>query len=141
MQRLAALLRPTETLQIADEVYEHMVFDGRRHESVARHAELAARSFIVSSFGKTFHVTGWKVGYVAAPRALTEEFRKVHQFNVFTVDTPMQHGLAAYLEDPEPYLGLSAFYAVKRDHFRAGLQATPFRLLPCEGTYFQCVDY
>ena len=141
MQRLAELLRPTETLLIADEVYEHMVYDGGRHESVARHAELAARSFIVSSFGKTFHVTGWKVGYVAAPRAFTEEFRKVHQFNVFTVNTPMQHGLAAYLEDPAPYLGLSAFYAAKRDHFRAGLQATRLRLLPCEGSYFQCVDY
>ena len=141
MQRLAELLRPTEALLISDEVYEHMVFDGRRHESVARHAELAARSFIVSSFGKTFHVTGWKVGYVAAPRALTEEFRKVHQFNVFTVNTPMQHGLAAYLEDPAPYLGLSAFYAAKRDHFRAGLERTRLRLLPCEGSYFQCVDY
>ncbi len=141
MQRLAALLRPTQALLIADEVYEHMVYDGRRHESVARHAELAARSFIVSSFGKTFHVTGWKVGYVAAPRALTEEFRKVHQFNVFTVNTPMQHGLAAYMEDPAPYLELSAFYAAKRDHFRAGLQSSRLRLLPCEGSYFQCVDY
>ncbi len=141
MQRLAELLRPTQALLIADEVYEHMVFDDRQHESVARHAELAARSFIVSSFGKTFHVTGWKVGYVAAPRTLTEEFRKVHQFNVFTVNTPMQHGLAAYMEDPAPYLGLSAFYAAKRDHFRAGLQSTRLRLLPCEGSYFQCVDY
>jgi methionine transaminase len=141
MQRLVELLRPTNILLISDEVYEHMVFDGRRHESVARNPELAARSFIVSSFGKTFHVTGWKVGYVAAPSPLSAEFRKVHQFNVFTVNTPMQHGLAAYLEDPSPYLGLSAFYAAKRDHFRAGLGATRLRLLPCEGSYFQCVDY
>src|SRR6185436_14582001 len=104
MQQLAELLRPTDVFVIADEVYEHMVFDGAQHESVARHPELVARSFIVSSFGKTYHVTGWKVGYVAAPAALTAEFRKVHQFNVFTVNTPVQHGLAAYMEDPRPYV-------------------------------------
>jgi methionine aminotransferase len=127
-------------LVISDEVYEHMVYDGARHESAARFPGLAARSFIVSSFGKTYHVTGWKVGYVAAPAPLTAEFRKVHQFNVFTVNTPMQHGLAAYLADPQPYLQLPAFYGAKRDLFRAGLQATKFRLLPCEGTYFQCVS-
>jgi methionine aminotransferase len=141
MQRLAALLRPTDVLVIADEVYEHMVYDGERHQSVARFPELAARSFIVSSFGKTYHVTGWKVGYVAAPAALTAEFRKVHQFNVFTVNTPVQHGLAAYMADPAPYLSLSAFYQHKRDLFRAGLQATRLRLLPSAGSYFQCVDY
>jgi methionine aminotransferase len=117
------------------------VFDGRVHESVARHPALAARSFVVSSFGKTYHVTGWKVGYVAAPAPLTAEFRKVHQFNVFTVNTPMQHGLARYLADPRPYLELPAFYQRKRDLFRAGLQATRLRLLPSEGSYFQCVDY
>jgi len=141
MQRLAELLRPTDVIVIADEVYEHMVYDGRRHESAARIPELAARSFIVSSFGKTYHVTGWKVGYVAAPAALTAEFRKVHQFNVFTVNAPMQHGLAAYMTDPTPYLELPAFYQRKRDLFRAGLQATRFSLLPSEGSYFQCVDY
>lgn len=141
MQRLSELLRPTDVLLIADEVYEHMVFDGRRHESVARHAELAARSFVISSFGKTYHVTGWKVGYVAAPKALSDEFRKVHQFTVFTVNTPAQHGLAIYLEDAAPYLGLGEFYAVKRDRFRKGLEGTRLRLLPCEGSYFQCVDY
>jgi methionine aminotransferase len=141
MQRLAELLRPTDVLLIADEVYEHMVYDARRHESVARHAELAARSFVVSSFGKTYHVTGWKVGYVAAPKPLTDEFRKVHQFNVFTVNTPVQHGLAAYLEDPAPYLALGDFYAAKRDRFRKGLEGTRLRLLPSQGTYFQCVDY
>ncbi|HMQ72599.1 MAG TPA: aminotransferase class I/II-fold pyridoxal phosphate-dependent enzyme, partial [Rubrivivax sp.] len=94
-----------------------------------------------SSFGKTFHVTGWKVGTVAAPAALTAEFRKVHQFNVFTVNTPMQHALAAYLADPAPYLALADFYQRKRDRFRAGLASTRLRLLPCEGTYFQTVDY
>jgi methionine aminotransferase len=141
MQALAELLRTTDVLVIADEVYEHMVYDGARHESVARHAELAQRSFIVSSFGKTYHVTGWKVGYVAAPAALTAEFRKVHQFNVFTVNTPMQHGLAAFMADPSHHLGLPAFYQRKRDLFRAGLAQTRFRLLPSEGSYFQCVDY
>ena len=141
MQRLAALLRPTDAFVISDEVYEHMVYDGAHHESAARHAELAARSFIVSSFGKTYHVTGWKVGYVAAPAPLMAEFRKVHQFNVFTVNTPMQHALAAYMADPAPHLALSAFYQRKRDLFRAGLAGTRFKLLPSEGSYFQCVDY
>ena len=139
MQRLDELLAPTNVLVISDEVYEHMVFAPLQHESVARYPGLAARSFIISSFGKTFHVTGWKVGYVAAPAALTAEFRKVHQFNVFTVNTPMQHGLARYLCDPAPYVDLPAFYAAKRDLFRQGLASTKFRLLPCEGTYFQCV--
>jgi len=141
MRRLAELLRPTNVLVIADEVYEHMVYDGAQHESVARNPELAARSFIVSSFGKTYHVTGWKVGYLAAPATLTTEFRKVHQFNVFTVNTPMQHALAAYMADPRPHLELPAFYQRKRDLFRAGLAKTRFKLLPSEGSYFQCVDY
>ena len=141
MDRLAALLRPTDVLLISDEVYEHMVYDGQRHASASAHPELAARAFVISSFGKTFHVTGWKVGYVAAPAALTAEFRKVHQFNVFTVNTPMQVALAAYLADPQPYLQLSAFYQRKRDLFRSGLAATRLRALACEGTYFQCVDY
>ncbi|HNN33293.1 MAG TPA: methionine aminotransferase, partial [Ottowia sp.] len=138
MQRLQELLAPTDALVISDEVYEHMVYAPLRHESAARYPGLAARSFIVSSFGKTCHVTGWKVGYVAAPAVLTAEFRKVHQFNVFTVNTPMQYGIAAYMQDPRPYLELPAFYAAKRDLFRAGLAQTRFRLLPCEGTYFQC---
>jgi methionine aminotransferase len=141
MERLAALLRPTDVFVIADEVYEHMVYDGARHESVARHPELAQRAFIVSSFGKTYHVTGWKIGYVAAPAPLTAEFRKVHQFNVFTVNTPMQHGLAAFMADASHHLGLSAFYQRKRDLFRDGLAKTRFRLLTSQGTYFQCVDY
>ncbi len=141
MQRLAELLRPTDVFVIADEVYEHMVYDGARHESVARHGELAQRAFIVSSFGKTYHVTGWKIGYVAAPAAMTAEFRKVHQFNVFTVNTPMQHGLAAFMADASHHLGLPTFYQRKRDLFRAGLAGSRFRLLPSEGSYFQCVDY
>ena len=139
MQQLEDLLAPTSVLVISDEVYEHMVYAPLQHESVARYPGLAARSFIVSSFGKTYHVTGWKIGYVAAPAALTAEFRKVHQFCVFTVNTPMQHGLASYMQDAAPYLNLPAFYQAKRDLFREGLAKTKFRLLPCEGTYFQCV--
>ena len=141
MRELADLLRGTDVIVIADEVYEHMVFDGGRHESVSRHPDLAERSVVVSSFGKTFHVTGWKVGYVAAPAALTAEFRKVHQFNVFTVNTPVQHGLARYLANPAPYLDLPAFYQRKRDLFRDGLARTRLTLLPSQGTYFQVVDY
>jgi methionine aminotransferase len=140
MLTLQELLEPTNVLLISDEVYEHMVFDGVQHESAARYPGLAERAFIVSSFGKTYHVTGWKVGYVAAPAALSTEFRKVHQFNVFTVNTPVQYGLATYMADPKPYLELPAFYQRKRDLFRAGLQRTKFKLLPCEGTFFQCVD-
>jgi methionine transaminase len=141
MRKLEEIVRGTNVLIVSDEVYEHMVYDGAPHESVSRYPELAKRSFVVSSFGKTFHVTGWKVGYVAAPAALTAEFRKVHQFNVFTVNTPMQIGLAHYLEDPAPYMNLPAFYQQKRDFFRAGLANSRFKILPCDGTYFQCVDY
>ena len=140
MLRLQELLAPTDVLLISDEVYEHMVFDGQAHQSASRFPGLAARAFIVSSFGKTYHVTGWKVGYVAAPASLTAEFRKVHQFNVFTVNTPVQHGLAAYMADPQRYLGLPAFYQRKRDLFREGLKRTKFRILPSEGSFFQCVD-
>jgi methionine transaminase len=140
MRRLEELLAPTEVLVISDEVYEHMVFEGQAHQSAARFPGLAARAFIVSSFGKTCHVTGWKVGYVAAPAALTAEFRKVHQFNVFTVNAPMQYGLATYLAQPQCYLSLPAFYQRKRDLFREGLKRTKFEILPSEGSFFQCVD-
>jgi len=140
MLRLQDILAATEVLVISDEVYEHTVYEGQQHQSVAGFPGLAARSFVVSSFGKTYHVTGWKVGYVAAPASLSTEFRKVHQFNVFTVNTPVQYGLAAYMTDPKPYLELPAFYQRKRDLFRAGLARTKFKLLPSEGTYFQCVD-
>ncbi len=140
MLALQELLAPTDVLLISDEVYEHMVYDGQEHQSAARFPGLAARAFIVSSFGKTYHVTGWKVGFVAAPAALTAEFRKVHQFNVFTVNTPVQYGLASYMADAQPYLTLPAFYQRKRDLFRAGLTQTKFKILPSTGSYFQCVD-
>lgn len=141
MLKLQDILDPTDVIVISDEVYEHMVYDGVPHQSASRFPGLAARSFVVSSFGKTFHVTGWKVAYVAAPASFTAEFRKVHQFNVFTVNTPMQYGLAAYMADPSPYATLPDFYQRKRDLFRAGLGKTRFKLLPAEGTYFQCVDF
>ena len=140
MLKLQDILVPTNVFLISDEVYEHMVFDGQDHMSAARFPGLAARAFIVSSFGKTYHVTGWKVGYVAAPASLTAEFRKVHQFNVFTVNTPVQHGLAAHMSDATRYTELSAFYQRKRDLFRDGLRQTKFKLLPSEGSFFQCVD-
>jgi len=141
MLQLERLLAPTDILLIADEVYEHMVFDAVPHVSAASIPGLAERAFVVSSFGKTYHVTGWKVGYVAAPKALSAEFRKVHQFNVFTVNTPVQLALAAYMANPEPYLGLPAFYQRKRDLFLEGLRQTRLRPLHTAGTYFQCVEY
>ncbi|QJE02644.1 pyridoxal phosphate-dependent aminotransferase [Massilia forsythiae] len=141
LDALAAIVADTDILVLSDEVYEHMVYDGEQHASVSRHPVLAERAFVVSSFGKTYHVTGWKIGYVAAPAALTAEFRKVHQYDLFSVNTPMQHGLAAYMADPAPYLDLPAFYQRKRDLFRAGLAGTRFTLLPADGTYFQCVRY
>jgi methionine transaminase len=140
MLTLQELLAPTDIFLISDEVYEHMVYDGQEHQSAARFPALAARAFIVSSFGKTYHVTGWKVGFVAAPAALSAEFRKVHQFNVFTVNTPVQYGLASYMADAQPYLTLPAFYQRKRDLFKAGLAHTKFKILPTMGSYFQCVD-
>lgn len=141
LDKLATLVANTNALILSDEVYEHMVYDGAHHESIARHPELVNRSFLISSFGKTYHVTGWKVGYVAAPAEMMKEFRKVHQFNVFTVNTPMQYGLAMYLKESRHYLSLPSFYQTKRDFFRAGLANTDFKLLPTPGTYFQCVDY
>jgi methionine aminotransferase len=141
LEALAGIVAGTQILVLSDEVYEHMVYDGQAHASVSRHPVLADRAFVVSSFGKTYHVTGWKVGYVAAPSSMMAEFRKVHQYNVFSVNTPMQHGLAAHMADPAPCLELPAFYQRKRDLFRAGLAATRFTLLPADGTYFQCVRY
>jgi len=141
LDKLAGIIRDTKILLISDEVYEHMVFDDKRHHSVASHQELAQRSFIISSFGKTYHVTGWKVGYVLAPKLMTVEFRKVHQFNVFTVNTPMQVGIAHFMRDHTHHLNLSDFYQGKRDFFREALSNSQFKLLPSDGTYFQCVDY
>tara|TARA_R110001583_G_scaffold195094_1_gene369067 strand:- start:44343 stop:45503 length:1161 start_codon:yes stop_codon:yes gene_type:complete len=141
LAQLAALTRNTDIVVVSDEVYEHIVFDGAVHQSCAAHPELAARSIVVSSFGKTYHITGWKVGYVVAPRELMAEFRKVHQFNVFTVNTPVQLALADYMADAGRHLQLSAFYQAKRDYFRAGLAGARFELLPSGGTYFQLARY
>lgn len=141
MFTLQQLAEQHDLIVVSDEVYEHMVFDDRPHQSVARWPALAARSLLVGSFGKTFHVTGWKVGFIAAPAALTAAFRQLHQYTVFTVHSATQHALAHYMSDPSPWQGLSAFYQAKRDAFRHALRNTPLRLLPCEGTYFQTVDY
>ncbi len=141
LDALADLVRGTGIVILSDEVYEHIVFDGARHESVSRHPELAARSFVIGSFGKTFHVTGWKVGWALAPRALMAEFRKVHQFVVFTVNTPVQLALADFMSEPRRWLELAAFYGRKRDRFRDGLGATRLVPLPCAGTYFQLASY
>ncbi len=139
---LAALARKHDLFVLSDEVYEHIVFDGAAHQSVLRHAELAARSFVISSFGKTYHCTGWKVGYCIAPRALSAEFRKVHQYLTFCTFTPAQWALAEVIEnDPQHYLDLPAFYQVKRDRFRDLLAGSKFELLPVGGAYFQIADY
>jgi methionine transaminase len=141
LDRLAELLRGTDIVLLSDEVYEHILFAGEAHASACGHAELAARSIVVSSFGKTYLITGWKIGYVVGPAALMAEFRKVHQFNVFTVHAPSQLALAEYMQDASRHLGLAAFYEEKRDFFRALMAPTPFRLLPCRGTYFQLASY
>lgn len=142
MAELAGLVDRHDLLLLSDEVYEHIVFDGRRHESVLRYPALAARSFVVSSFGKTYHCTGWKVGYCIAPPALTAEFRKVHQYNTFCTFAPAQWAFAAMLErHPEHHRGLGAFYQPRRDHFAGLLAGTRLRALPVPGGYFQLVDY
>ncbi len=142
LDTLAEIARDTDIVVLSDEVYEHIVFDGALHQSVLRHAELAMRSFVVSSFGKTYHCTGWKVGYCVAPRNLSIEFRKVHQYLTFCTFTPAQVALAEILEKmPEHYLQLPAFYQARRDFFRELLAPTKFRLLPVAGAYFQLVDY
>ncbi len=141
MQALEQLVRGTGIVVVSDEVYEHIVFDGRRHESVVRYPGLAERSFVVSSFGKTYHVTGWKIAYCLAPRELMAEFRKAHQFVVFCVNHPMQLALAEFMQEKERYLGLADFYQAKRDFFRKQLAGSRFELLPCPGTYFQSVRY
>ncbi len=141
LSQLAELTRDSDIVLLSDEVYEHIVFDGADHQSVAAHPELAARSIIVSSFGKTYHITGWKIGYVLAPGDLMAEFRKVHQFNVFTVNTPCQFGIAEYLRDASRYLGLAAFYQARREFFHRQLDGSRFELLACRGTYFQLARY
>ena len=141
MRRIAAMLRGTGIILISDEVYEHLVFDGEPHASAINYPELRERAFVIFSFGKVFHATGWKMGYALAPKELMTEFRRVHQFNVFSVNTPMQHALAGYMADPSSYQGVAAFYQAKRDRFTAGMRSSRFRLLPCEGSYFQTADY
>jgi methionine aminotransferase len=141
IETLYDVIKDHDILVISDEVYEHMVFDQKKFCSIASHDGLASRSFVISSFGKTFHATGWKIAYVAAPHILTKHFQKIHQYNVFSVNHPIQHAIAAYLNKPEHYFGLSSFYQEKRDLFQNGLQKTSFKLLNQEGTYFQCVNY
>jgi len=141
MLKLQKLTDNTDIIILSDEVYEHIIFDGLEHQSVARYPKLAERSIIVSSFGKTYHATGWKVGHVLAPKELMAEFRKVHQFNVFSVNTPVQHALADFLSDRDHYLQLGAFYQQKRDHFNSLLSGSKFKIRPSEGTYFQLLDY
>ena len=138
---LERITHNTDILLLSDEVYEHLTYDGKGHESVLKHPSLFQRSIACFSFGKTFHNTGWKIGYCVAPAYLMKEFRKVHQFNVFSVNTPMQYALAEYLQAPEHYLQLPDFYQQKRDFFRQAMQGSAFKLLPCEGTYFQLLDY
>ncbi len=142
MRALADLLRGTDIFLLSDEVYEHIVYDGAEHQSALRFPELRERAIIESSFGKSFHCSGWKIGYAIAPPALSAEFRKVHQYNVFTSFGPAQHAFAAMLrEEPEHYLGLGAFYQAKRDRFREQLLTTRLKPLPVAGGYFQLVDY
>lgn len=142
LDNLAEALAPLDCYVISDEVYEHIVFDGRRHESILRHPALAERGIAISSFGKTFHATGWKTGYAIAPGALTAELRRVHQFCTFASTTPIQFAIADYLtEQPDHYLDLPAFFAARRDHFLSVMADTPFRLSPAAGTYFQLADY
>lgn len=140
-QELISIVKDTSILILSDEVYENIVFDQGRHISICQYPELKERSILVASFGKLFHVTGWKVGYCAAPENLTAEFRKVHQFNVFSVNTPIQLALAEYMRNPDHYNNLSAFFQEKRDFLRQGLANTGFELLDCEGTYFQALKY
>lgn len=141
IQELIKIVRGTSILILSDEVYENIVFDGKEHLSVCKYPELKERSIMVASFGKLFHVTGWKVGYCAAPEHLTNEFRKIHQFNVFSVNTPMQLALAEYMKNPDHYNDLNSFFQEKRDFLRQGLSNTSFELLDCEGTYFQALKY
>lgn len=141
MKELAASLGGTNILVLSDEVYEHMVFDGQSHESISKYPELAERSFVMASFGKTFHITGWKMGYCAAPAALMEEFRKVHEFNVYAVNHPIQKALVSYLQNKSNYLGLSPFFQRKRDLFLKAIAPSRFTFTPASGTYFQLLDY
>ena len=141
LDALERVLEHSRARLLSDEVYEHIVFDGRVHQSALRSPALRSRSFVVSSFGKTYHTTGWKVGYCIAPPDMSAEFRKIHQYVTFSVATPMQHAIAAFMADPTFHLELPNFYQAKRDHFRAALEGSKWTLLPCRGTYFQLLGY
>ncbi|MEM7102053.1 MAG: methionine aminotransferase [Bacteroidota bacterium] len=141
MENLERVTNGTNIIVVSDEVYEHIIFDGEEHQSVFRFPDLYKRSLLVYSFGKTFHTTGWKIGYCVGPPELMEEFNKIHQFNVFAVNRPMQHALADYLKTPEHYLGLNEFFQKKRDFFTEALVQSRFKVIPSKGTYFQLADY
>lgn len=141
IEELSAIVKNQDILILSDEVYEHLIYDGETHHSMARYPELQQRSFVIASFGKPFHATGWKVGYCMAPAILMQEFRKVHQFLVFSVNAPMQVAIAEYLRNEKNYLGLPDFFQKKRDYFRKGLKNSRFEILPCSGSYFQSVRY
>jgi methionine aminotransferase len=141
MLKLQKIVDKTEIVILSDEVYEHIIFDGIEHQSVARYPKLSERSIIVSSFGKTYHTTGWKMGYVLAPANLMVEFRKVHQFMAFSTNTPIQYALADFMEDKDAYLQLGAFYQEKRDYFQQLIKGSKFKILPCVGSYFQSLGY
>jgi methionine aminotransferase len=141
IDELSAIVKTQDIYILSDEVYEHLIYDGEKHQSMAIYPELRQRSFIVASFGKLCHTTGWKIGYCLAPAELTQEFRKIHQFIVFSVNTPIQYAITEYLRDEQVYLALPDFFQQKRDHFRQGLEQTRFKLLPCYGSYFQSVTY
>jgi methionine aminotransferase len=141
LKELDKLTRGTDIIILSDEVYEHLIFDGIRHESICYYPELANRSLIVGSFGKTFHATGWKTGFVLAPSNLMAEFRKAHQFTVFASNTPVQYAIAEFLKDKENYIQLNGFYQKKRDYFVNAIKGSRFRVVPCHGTYFQLLDY
>lgn len=141
LKELERLTKGTEIIVMSDEVYEHLIFNGIAHQSVCRFPELASRSLLIGSFGKTFHTTGWKVGFVLAPEKLTQEFRKVHQFNVFAVNTPIQYAIGEFIQDKKNYESLGNFYQEKRDFFINSIKGSRFKVLPCFGTYFQLLDY
>ncbi len=138
---LMKLIENTDLYILSDEVYEHIIFDGKQHESMSRYPDLAAKSFVISSFGKTFHATGWKIGYCAAPENMTAEFRKIHQYLTFSSNTSVKLALADFLYNETAYLTLSAFYQEKRDFFLSKLKNSRFKVLPCHGSYFQLLDY
>ncbi|MBT3646811.1 MAG: methionine aminotransferase [Flavobacteriales bacterium] len=141
MKELIKITKGSDIIILSDEVYEHIIFDGQEHQSVSRYKELAERSFVVYSFGKTFHVTGWKTGYVLAPSNLMAEFRKVHQFNVFTANAPIQYALAEYMINSDNYMSVAAEYQRKRDVFLSAVEGSRFKVKPSKGTYFQLLDY